>query len=179
MSLKESPPLWWLVYSKKVWINFYIVSPGHTWMQIHLLCPYYQNIVVERRTLLPSKDDHVVIFRTCDCVVLCGKRTLQVRLNWGFWGGKIILDYLCSLTVIPGAHGEEDRGVRVTGDVLTLQRKGRETRRSEAASLLALEMEKGAKECRQPLGTRRRQEADSPLEPPEGTKLFWSLMLAL
>lgn len=114
--VKESPPLWWLVYSTKVWINLYIVSPGHTWIKIHLLCPYYQYIVVERRTRLPSKDDHVVVFRTCDCVVLCGKRTLQVRLNWGFWGGKIILDYLCSLTgyrrhADSSEEGERDREI--------------------------------------------------------------------
>lgn len=120
--------MWWFVCSKKSWINFYVMSPSHTWMKIHLFCPYYKYIVVERRTLPSSKDDHGVISRTCDCVVFCGKETLQVKLNWEFWGGKIILDYLYRPTVIPGAHVEEHRRVRVKGGVLALQSRGRKTR---------------------------------------------------
>lgn len=120
--------MWWFVCPKKVWINCYVVSPGHTWMKIQFLCPYYTYIVVERRPRPSSKDDHVVISRTCDCVILCGKGTWQVKWNWGFWGGKIILDYLYRPTVIPGAHVEEHRRVRVKGNMLTLQSRGRKTR---------------------------------------------------
>ena len=118
--------MWWFIWPKKVWINFYVVSPGHTWMKIHFLCPYYKYIVVERRTRPSSKDDHVVISRTCDC--LMWQRDFAGKIKLRIWGGKIILDYLYRLTVTPGAHVEEHRRVRVKGNMLTLQSRGRKTR---------------------------------------------------
>lgn len=98
---------------QKSWINFYVMSPSHTWMKIHLFCPYYKYIVVEKDTSILKRWPRCNL-RTCDCVVFCGKEDFcEWKLNWEFWGGKIILDYLYRPTVIPGAHVREHRRVRV------------------------------------------------------------------